>query len=219
MKRIDDTDSPAGPAFAPASFAREEDCRRRGLWPVAGVDEVGRGPLAGPVVAAAVVLDPDRIPEGLTDSKKLTPARREALYAFILESAAVSVASVPASVIDRINIRQATLAAMARALRGLPVRPLHAFVDGRDCPPDAPCPTEAVVKGDLTVASIAAASIVAKVIRDRAMTRLATRYEGFGWHRNAGYGTPEHIEAIVRTGPTRHHRLSFAPVAQGRFPF
>lgn len=212
MKRIDDTDSPAGPAFAPASFAREEDCRRRGLWPVAGVDEVGRGPLAGPVVAAAVVVDPDRIPEGLTDSKKLTPARREALYAFILESAAVSVASVPASVIDRINIRQATLAAMARALRGLPVRPLHAFVDGRDCPPDAPCPTEAVVKGDLTVASIAAASIVAKVTRDRLMSRLCRQFPVYGFSSHAGYGTQAHLSAIAAHGPSPFHRMSFAPL-------
>ncbi len=212
MKRIDDTDSPAGPDLASASFTREEDCRRRSIWPVAGVDEVGRGPLAGPVVAAAVVLDPERIPEGLTDSKRLTPARREVLYAFILDSAAVSVASVPARIIDSVNIRQATLAAMTRALRGLPVRPLHAFIDGNDCPPDAPCATEAVIKGDLTVASIAAASIVAKVTRDRLMARLCRQFPAYGFSSHVGYATAAHLEAIAAHGPSPFPGRSFSPM-------
>lgn len=184
---------------------------RRGFRCVAGLDEVGRGPLAGPVVAAAVVLDPKRMPEGLADSKALTPARRAALFSTILATARVGVASVSAPEIDRLNIRQASLLAMCRALAALPCEPDFAIVDGND-PPALPCDVETVVKGDAKVASIAAASIVAKVVRDRLMARQALIYPGFGFAENAGYGTPAHLAALSREGPCPLHRRSFAPV-------
>ncbi len=195
---------------------------------VAGLDEAGRGPLAGPVVAAAVMFPALRIPRTLSglidDSKRLSPERRAAAFTLIMSHVAagdvmVGIGAASVAEIDRLNILQATFLAMRRALRRLGCMPDAVLVDGNTAPRDLGCRVETLVGGDRRSLSIAAASIVAKVIRDRAMTRLATRYEGFGWHRNAGYGTPEHIEAIVRTGPTRHHRLSFAPVAQGRFPF
>ncbi|MFC7399464.1 ribonuclease HII [Chelatococcus sp. GCM10030263] len=196
------------------TFDREERLRARGLWPVAGVDEVGRGPLAGPVVVAAVVLDPERIPEGLADSKLLPPEERERLYDLILMSSHVAVASVPARDIDATDIRKATLTAMGRALGALPVMPMMALVDGIDRPP-APCPVEAVVKGDATVASIAAAAIVAKVTRDRMMRRLCTRFPAYGFSRHKGYATPEHRAAIAAHGPCPFHRMSFAPLKPG----
>jgi len=192
------------------TFDREERLRARGIWPVAGVDEVGRGPLAGPVVVAAVVLDPERIPDGLADSKLLPAEERERLYDLILMSSHVAVASVPARDIDATDIRKATLAAMGRALGALPVTPAMALVDGIDRPA-ACCPTEAVVKGDATVASIAAAAIVAKVTRDRMMRRLCTRFPAYGFSRHKGYATPEHRAAIALHGPCPFHRMSFAP--------
>ncbi len=196
---------------AGVTFVRELAFLARGIWPVAGVDEVGRGPLAGPVVAAAVILDPSRIPAGLADSKALDAARRETICAAILRSAVVAVASVSASAIDASDIRKASLLAMRRALMALCIAPAHALIDGRDRP-DAPCPTEAIVKGDASVASIAAASIVAKVVRDRMMARLCVHYPVYGFSRHAGYGTAMHRAAIAAHGPCPFHRMSFSPL-------
>jgi ribonuclease HII len=194
------------------SFRRERRALNKGIFPVAGCDEAGRGPLAGPVVAAAVVLDPSRIPRGLNDSKKLDAAKREVLYEKICAGAQVAVAFGSIERIDRDNILRTSLWALARAVKALPVRPRLVFVDGNQ-KIDCGCDCEAVVSGDALVASIAAASIVAKVTRDRLMTRLGQAYPGYGFERHRGYGVPEHIEALDRLGPTVHHRKSFAPVA------
>lgn len=182
--------------------------------PVAGVDEVGRGPLAGPVVAAAVILRAP-VPAGLADSKALCAARREELAALLRASAAV-VALGAASVaeIDRLNILHATLLAMRRAVLRLAVRPGLVLVDGNALPPGLPCPARAVVGGDRTEPAIAAASILAKVARDRCMRRLGLRHAGYGWDSNAGYGTPAHLAGLARLGTTRHHRFSFRPVRE-----
>jgi ribonuclease HII len=193
------------------TFRRERRALAKGIWPVAGCDEAGRGPLAGPVVAAAVILDPKRIPRGLNDSKKLSPAEREKLYDKICASAEVAVAFGSTARIDRDNILRASLWALARAVRALPVRPLLVFVDGRDRI-DAGCDCEAVIAGDALVMSIAAASIVAKVTRDRLMVRLGAAHPGYGFERHMGYSVPEHFAALTRLGPTIHHRRSFAPV-------
>jgi ribonuclease HII len=194
------------------TFRRERAALKRGIWPVAGCDEAGRGPLAGPVVAAAVILDPTRVPRGLDDSKKLDAETREKLYARICASAEVAVAIAPPSRIDRDNILRASLWALARAVAALPVRPKLVFVDGRDRI-EACCECQAVISGDAIIASIAAASIVAKVTRDRLMTRLGALYPGYGFERHKGYSVPEHFDALNRLGPTVHHRRSFAPVA------
>src|SRR5499425_2901137 len=194
------------------SFRRERAALKRGVWPVAGCDEAGRGPLAGPVVAAAVVLDPTRVPRGLNDSKKLDPETREKLHAKICASAQVAVAIAPPWRIDRDNILRASLWPLARAVACLPVKPQLVFVDGRDRI-DAGCDCEAVISGDAILSSIAAASIVAKVTRDRLMTRLGLLYPGYGFEHHKGYSVPEHFEALARLGPTIHHRRSFAPVA------
>ncbi len=193
-------------------FTRETLLLSRGLSPVAGVDEVGRGPLAGPVVAAAVILDPEAVPPGLADSKALTSRRREALFAELQAQAICATGLASVAEIDRMNILQASLLAMRRAVLALPVTPAHALVDGNRLPEQLPCPAEAVVGGDRTVASIAAASIVAKVTRDRLMRDLAARHPGYGWERNAGYGTKEHLDALKRLGATPEHRVSFRPV-------
>jgi ribonuclease HII len=194
------------------TFRRERAALKRGVWPVAGCDEAGRGPLAGPVVAAAVILDPENIPRGLDDSKKLTAERREVLYARICARAQVAVAMAPPSRIDRDNILRASLWALARAVVALPVRPRLVFVDGRDRI-DAGCDCEAVIGGDALVASVAAASIVAKVTRDRLMACLGAAHPGYGFERHMGYSVPEHFAALNRLGPTIHHRRSFSPVA------
>ncbi len=195
-------------------FSVEKELRARGVWPVAGVDEVGRGPLAGPVVAAAVILDPDNLPTGVNDSKALSAKKREAAFAEILvRAAAVSVAFAPATEIDRINIREASLLAMARAVAGLAVTPAYALVDGRDLPP-LTCPARAIIRGDALCFSIAAASIVAKVTRDALMRRLAEIYPDYGFETNAGYGAKRHLEALKQIGPSPFHRMSFAPLAQ-----
>jgi ribonuclease HII len=194
------------------TFARERAAMRRGIGPVAGCDEAGRGPLAGPVVAAAVILDPGRIPRGLDDSKRLTPERREVLYERICASAEVAVAFAPPARIDCHNIRQASLWALARAVAALPTRPGLVFVDGCDRIASA-CECKAVIGGDGIVASIAAASIVAKVTRDRLMGQLGLAHPGYGFERHMGYSVPEHIAALGRLGATIHHRRSFAPVA------
>ncbi len=194
-------------------FSIETRARKAGLWPVAGMDEAGRGPLAGPVVAAAVILDPDAIPDGLDDSKRLDAAGRESAYAAILGSAiSVSVASVSARVIDETNILRASLEAMRRALSGLTVTPLLALADGRDVPPGLCCEGRAVVKGDQISQSIAAASIVAKVTRDAMMRRCCDVHPAYGFSGHMGYATARHRAAIQISGPApRLHRLSFAP--------
>jgi len=194
------------------SFRRERRLFGQGVWPVAGCDEAGRGPLAGPVVAAAVILDPERIPRGLNDSKKLDAAARERLYEKICVTAEVAVAFGAVERIDRDNILRASLWALARAVKALPVRPKMVFVDG-NMKIDCGCDCEAVVSGDALVTSIAAASIVAKVTRDRLMTRLGLAHPGYGFERHMGYSVPEHVAALERLGPTVHHRKSFAPVA------
>ena len=193
------------------TFRRERSALKRGVWPVAGCDEAGRGPLAGPVVAAAVILDPARVPRRLDDSKKLDRPTREKLYDKICATAAVAVAFAPPARIDRDNILRASLWALARAVAALPVRPRLVFVDGRDRI-EVACDCEAVISGDALIASIAAASIVAKVTRDRLMAQLALAHPGYGFERNMGYCVPEHLAALERLGPTIHHRRSFAPV-------
>ena len=199
-------------AIAPPSFRRERALMKRGVWPVAGCDEAGRGPLAGPVVAAAVILDPNRIPRGIDDSKRLTAEQREKLFDKICATAQVSVAVASPSRIDRDNILRASLWALKRAVVALPEQPRHVFVDGRDRL-DTECDCEAVIGGDGIVLSIAAASIVAKVTRDRLMARLGTECPGYGFESHKGYSVPEHLAALRELGPTVHHRRSFAPVA------
>ena len=194
------------------TFRRERAALKRGVWPIAGCDEAGRGPLAGPVVAAAVILDPDNIPRGLDDSKRLTPERRAVLYERICARAQVAVALAPPARIDRDNILRASLWALARAVAALPVKPALVFVDGRDRI-DAGCDCQAVIGGDGLVVSIAAASIVAKVTRDRLMACLGAAHPGYGFERHMGYSVPEHFDALDRLGPTIHHRRSFSPVA------
>src|SRR5262245_40940360 len=194
------------------TFARERSAIRRGVFPVAGCDEAGRGPLAGPVVAAAVILDPKRIPRGLDDSKKLTTAERDALYLRIFATSEVGVAFGSPARIDRDNIRRASLWALARAVAALAVRPKLVFVDGIDRI-DAGCDCVPVVSGDALVPSIAAGSIIAKVGRARLMMRIGAAHPGYGFERHMGYAVPEHRRALIALGPTVHHRRSFAPVA------
>lgn len=180
---------------------------------VCGIDEVGRGPLAGPVFACALILDRRAIPPGIDDSKRLSRARREALLPSLLSAAWVGIGRAEAHEIDHLNILQATYVAMKRAVAALPRRPRHALVDGSKAPA-LPCPVTTIVGGDRRSLSIAAASIVAKVLRDRVMADLAGCFPGYGWERNAGYGTAEHLAALSQLGPTVQHRQSFAPVAQ-----
>lgn len=180
--------------------------------PVCGVDEAGRGPLAGPVVAAAVILDRKRIPKGLNDSKQLTEEVREELYPQIMEMAvAVGVGEASVGEIDLVNIRQATHFAMARAVRALSVTAEFALVDGNDAPA-LPCRCDTLVDGDARSLSIAAASIIAKVTRDRMMVKLHEEHPGYNWRSNKGYGTPEHYAGLKAHGVTIHHRRSFAPI-------
>ncbi|MEK9645920.1 MAG: ribonuclease HII [Alphaproteobacteria bacterium] len=184
---------------------------------VAGVDEVGRGPWAGPVVAAAIILPlpvPEDLLKNLDDSKKLSAAKRTALLQALQGRAEIGIGAASVAEIDRLNILQASHLAMCRAVRALPRMPDFALIDGNRLPPALPCPGETVVKGDARSLSIAAASIVAKVTRDRAMERLARRHPDFGWHRNAGYGTRQHQEGLAAAGVTAHHRRSFAPIAK-----
>ncbi len=194
-------------------FSFETKAMASGLWPVAGMDEAGRGPLAGPVVAAAVILDPANIPEGLDDSKRLSHLQREALFLKIVGSAlGVSMASVCAEGIDASNILKASLEAMRRALVGLPIPARLALADGRDVPPGLPCENRALVKGDQRSQSIAAASIVAKVMRDRMMACCGSRHVHYGFEVHMGYAAARHRAAIDTHGPIpRLHRISFAP--------
>jgi len=198
------------------SFRFELRCDGR----VAGIDEAGRGPLAGPVYAAAAIIDRARATRKLLrlidDSKKLTHERREEAYEAMIASGAVQFAIAEASVeeIDRINILQATFLAMRRAVQALAERPEVALVDGNRVPPQLGCRTETIVGGDAHSYSIAAASILAKVARDRCMTKLAEMFPGYGWERNRGYGSAQHLRALELLGPTPHHRMSFAPLSR-----
>ena len=220
-RQFSDSPSLSPTGISPASAGSFPDFRieterfERGALLVAGIDEAGRGPLAGPVVASAVILDPRRIPDGLNDSKKMTAADRESLFAEIIASATVSVASASAAEIDRVNIRQATLLAMRRAAHSLALRPCHILIDGNDVPPLLRDRATAVVKGDARSLSIAAASIVAKVTRDRMMTRLCRVHPHYGFSQHMGYGTRQHLAAISLHGPCLYHRLSFSPMRQG----
>lgn len=193
-------------------FSLEMSARKAGYWPVAGTDEAGRGPLAGPVVAAAVILDPDRIPDGLNDSKLLSQQKREALYELILASATVSIAASSPRRIDTTDIRKASLDAMRRAVHGLCLAPAYLLVDGLDVPPGLGCPGKAVVKGDSRSLSIAAASIIAKVTRDRMMDRAGLVFPLYGFEMHSGYGTAYHRASIATHGPCTLHRMSFRPL-------
>ncbi len=193
-------------------FNLELLARKAGHWPVAGTDEAGRGPLAGPVVAAAVILDPDNIPEGLNDSKKLTAKQREALFDAIIATSEVSIAASGPRHIDDRNILRASLDAMRRAVAGLSVAPAYVLADGRDVPQGLSCPGKAVIKGDSRSVSIAAASIIAKVTRDRMMARAHLVFPAYGFAKHAGYGTAQHRNGIDEHGPCSLHRMSFRPL-------
>lgn len=193
-------------------YSFELAAQAHGLLCIAGTDEVGRGPLCGPVTAAAVVLDPARIPEGLNDSKKLTAKRRAALVEEITATADWCVAHASVEEIDSLNILRASHLAMCRAVAGLRARPDHVLVDGNRLPQDLGVSAEAIVKGDGRSVSIAAASILAKEARDALMVDLAQQYPGYGWERNAGYPTKDHLQALLDLGVTPVHRRSFKPV-------
>ncbi|KUJ78170.1 ribonuclease HII [Ruegeria marisrubri] len=194
------------------NYELEQALRAQGYLRVAGVDEVGRGPLAGPVVAAAVILNPEDIPAGLNDSKKLTAKRREALNQILLERAEVSVAEASVEEIDKLNILRASHLAMERAVAAMDPVPDYLLIDGNLIPAGLSLPAQAVVKGDAKSVSIAAASIVAKIRRDRVMVDLAQQHPGYGWETNAGYPSKQHREALQNLGVTPHHRRSFKPV-------
>ena len=194
------------------NFDLEREAMAAGHAIVAGVDEVGRGPLAGPVTAAAVILDPRCIPEGLDDSKKLSAKRRQALHDEIARVAQVSVAHASVEEIDDLNILRASHLAMERALAGLALSPAMCLIDGNMIPRNLKLPARAVIKGDALSVSISAASIVAKIRRDRIMWDLAQQFPGYGWESNAGYPSKTHKEALQNLGVTPHHRRSFKPV-------
>jgi ribonuclease HII len=200
------------------NFRREKRAYAQGIGPVAGADEAGVAPLAGPVAAAAVILDPNRIPKGIDDSKRLTPERREELFAEICACAEVAVAFAPPARIDRDNILRARLWALAQAVRALPSRPALVYVDGPDPLPleHGYCAVVPIVDGDARCASVAAASIVAKVTRDALMRRLGAAHPGYGFEQHKGYGTELHAAALIRLGPCVHHRRSFLRVEAAR---
>jgi ribonuclease HII len=200
-------------AAAPRAQPRDKDAQLTAL--IAGVDEAGRGPLAGPVVVAAVILDPQCPIDGLNDSKKLSEAKRDALYPLIVERArAHCVVVIDVEEIDRLNIFQATMAGMSRAVKGLSLIANEAWVDGNHLPKDLPCPGRAIIGGDALEPAISAASILAKVSRDRLMIAMETQHPGYGFATHKGYGTPAHLAALQRLGPCLQHRRSFAPVKQ-----
>lgn len=213
LTRVMDTDKP--------DFSFENIARAEGFWPCAGTDEAGRGPLAGPVVAAAVILDPGNIPDGLDDSKRLTRERREALFESVIATAhSVAFCSICAESIDRGDIRKASLDAMSRAVAALSLRPLKVLIDGRDVPPGLPCEGIALIQGDRRSQSIAAASIIAKTMRDRMMVRTGSKFPNYGFEAHKGYGSPVHISAIgLHGGSVRIHRFSFSPLRQHSFDF
>lgn len=206
----------SGPAGRAPDFRHEQLLLGAGARFVAGVDEVGRGPLAGPVAAAAVILDPRSIPAGLDDSKRLGEAMRESLFELVMAQAvAVGVALVPPALIDRINIREASLLAMRRAISALAIPPDAVLIDVRDVPPHLRCPAHALIGGDGISLSIAAASVVAKVMRDRLMVRLGSNHPVYAFEIHKGYGTPRHLAAIRAHGGIEHHRRSFSPFRNG----
>lgn len=193
-------------------YSFETAARARGYLRIAGVDEVGRGPLAGPVTAAAVVLDPAHIPEGLNDSKKLSHKKREALYHQIMDVADVSIAHATVEEIEEHNILRASHIAMVRALEGLKTPPDYCLIDGNMIPRGLALPAETIIKGDARSVSISAASIMAKICRDYVMLSLAQQHPGYGWETNMGYGSKSHISALQNLGVTPHHRRLFKPV-------
>jgi len=195
--------SDGGPSFVLEDAA--------GVTPLCGIDEAGRGPLAGPVVASAVILNRNKVPLGINDSKKLTEAKRETIYEQLLECAEVGVGVATVEEIDEINILQASLLAMSRAYDALPARACFALIDGIHAP-KLSCPTQTVKKGDARSLSIAAASIIAKVTRDRLMHALALDYPAYDWGNNKGYGSPKHLIALREIGAAPQHRKTFAPV-------
>jgi ribonuclease HII len=194
-----------------ANYNTERAAAKAGQAPVAGVDEAGRGPWAGPVVAAAVILDADNIPAGVADSKALSEAQREQVFSEICRTAHVGVGVCSAAEIDQINILNATMAAMRIALSNLAIRPALALIDGNRIP-GSDVPSRAIIKGDATCLSIAAASIIAKVTRDRIMSALGQQYPGYGFERHKGYGTPEHQRGIAKLGVMSEHRKTFKPI-------
>lgn len=200
-----------GCAMTP-DFTFERAAQAQGYSRIAGVDEVGRGPLAGPVTAAAVVLDPENIPEGLNDSKKLTKKARTRLYDEIMQVADVSIAHATVEEIDEHNILRASHIAMVRALEGLKTPPDYALIDGNMIPRGLALPSQTIVKGDSLSQSISAASIMAKICRDCVMLSLAQQHPGYGWETNMGYGSKKHMDALQKLGATPHHRRSFKPV-------
>ena len=206
------TDSPTATPPEGPTDRFERRAKRGGAGLIAGVDEAGRGPLAGPVVAAAVIFETRRYPEGIDDSKRLTALQRGRLYELIVAKAIVSVAVASRERIDRMNILRASLWAMSRAVRGLSRTPDHVMVDGNMLPPDIACPCEVIVDGDALSISIAAASIIAKVTRDRLMAEVGRAFPGYGFASHMGYSTPEHFAALREHGPCPQHRQSFAPV-------
>ncbi len=199
--------------MAKAHFRHERAAFKEGHTVVAGVDEAGRGPLAGPVVAAAVILDPNKLPKGVADSKALTAERREELYAIIVKRARFGVGIVDVATIDSVNILNATFLAMRQAVDGLGAAPDLAFVDGNRAP-SLCCSVRTLIDGDAISMSIAAASIIAKVTRDRLMVELDAQCPGYGFASHKGYSTPEHLAALKALGASPHHRVSFAPVAE-----
>jgi len=197
--------------FTP-DFSFEETAMQRGAGCIAGVDEVGRGPLAGPVSAAAVILDPDNIPDGLNDSKALTAKQRLLLNDQLMDCAEVSIGHASVEEIDELNILYASHLAMRRAVEGLSQRPDHLLIDGNMIPKGINIPAQAIPKGDRRSVSISAASIVAKICRDQIMWDLAQHYPGYGWETNKGYPSKSHKLALQNLGVTPHHRRSFKPV-------
>ena len=201
------------------NFALEKAARNNGALRIAGLDEVGRGPLFGPVVAAAVILTPNCRLKGLTDSKKLSETKREEFEVLIrVKAIAWAVAVVDAETIDRINIRRASLLAMRLAVEQLALAPDYLLIDGRD-PIDWPCAQQSLIHGDAISLSIAAASVLAKVHRDRMLVELDRQFPGYGLARHKGYGAPEHLSALARLGPTPLHRRTFSPVSQSALVF
>ena len=206
------SDSLTAPTVPDLAFERA--AIRRGARVVCGVDEAGRGPLAGPVVVSAVILNHRRVPAGLNDSKQLTALQREVLYDKIMLVATVSIVVAPPTVIQRLNILQATLWAMRQAVLGLGVAPDHVLIDGNIVPRELPCPGQAIVGGDGRSVSIAAASIIAKVTRDRMCQIMHGEEPHYGFDSHKGYAAPVHLAALSEHGPGRHHRLEFAPCAE-----
>ena len=193
-------------------FTFETTARALGFAHIAGVDEAGRGPLAGPVTAAAVILDPAHIPPGLNDSKLLSARQRAALYDLIVAQGNFAIGLASVEDLDALNILRASHLAMSRAIAGLPRPPDHLLIDGNRMPPGLPCAAQTIVRGDARSLSIAAASILAKVARDRIMVDLAQQHPGYGWDHNAGYPTREHRAALLNLGVSAAHRRSFRPV-------